>query len=129
MNKKRAACCVKTTLTQHAARITETPMNIWIAIIGMGLITYALRLGPILLMERIEIGGTARQALRFVPTAVLSAIIFPELFMPGGTLDISLGNERLLAGLLAGVVAWRTKNVLWTIAVGMAALWLLQALG
>lgn len=102
-------------------------MNIWLAMIGMGLITYALRLGPILLMERIEISGTARQALRFVPAAVLSAIIFPELLMPGGALDISLGNERLLAGLLAAVVAWRTKNVLWTIAVGMAALWLLQA--
>lgn len=101
-------------------------MNIWLAMIGMGLITYALRLGPILLMERIEISGTARQALRFVPAAVLSAIIFPELLMPGGALDISLGNERLLAGLLAAVVAWRTKNVLWTIAVGMAALWLLQ---
>ena len=104
-------------------------MNIWLAIIGMGIINYALRLGPILLMERIEIGGTARQALRFVPAAVLSAIIFPELLMPGGTLDISLGNERLLAGLLAAVVAWRTKNVLWTIAMGMAALWLLQAVG
>ncbi|MBP6471381.1 MAG: AzlD domain-containing protein [Chloroflexi bacterium] len=104
-------------------------MNIWIAIIGMGIITYALRLGPILLMERIEISGTARQALRFVPAAVLSAIIFPELLMPGGALDISLGNERLLAGLLAAVVAWRTKNVLWTIAMGMAALWLLQAVG
>lgn len=103
-------------------------MNIWLAMIGMGLITYALRLGPILLMERIEISGTARQALRFVPAAVLSAIIFPELLMPGGTLDISLGNERLLAGLLAAVIAWRTKNVLWTIAVGMAALWLLQAI-
>ncbi len=104
-------------------------MNIWLAIIGMGIITYALRLGPILLMERIEIGGTARQALRFVPAAVLSAIIFPGLLIPGGTLDISLGNERLLAGLLAAIVAWRTKNVLWTIAVGMAALWLLQAVG
>jgi branched-subunit amino acid transport protein len=103
--------------------------NIWLAIIGMGIITYALRLGPILLMERIEIGGTARQALRFVPTAVLSAIVFPELFMPGGTLDVSLGNERLLAGMLAALVAWRTKNVLWTIGVGMVALWLLQAIG
>ncbi len=90
----------------------------------MGLITYGLRLLPVLLVERIGIGHTARQALRFVPTAVLSAIIFPELFMPGGQLDISLGNARLLAGLLAVIVAWRTRNVLWTIAIGMAALWL-----
>jgi len=103
-------------------------MNIWLAIIGMGIITYAIRLTPILLMERVEISGTMRQALRFVPAAVLSAIIFPELLMPGGELDISLGNERLLAGLLAAIVAWRTKNVLWTIVVGMGTLWILQAL-
>lgn len=103
-------------------------MNIWLAIIGMGIITYLIRLTPILLMERVEISGTMRQALRFVPAAVLSAIIFPELLMPGGELDISLGNERLLAGLLAAIVAWRTKNVLWTIVVGMTALWILQAI-
>jgi len=106
----------------------EQTMNIWLAIIGMGIITYAIRLTPILLMERVEIGGRLRQALRFVPAAVLSAIILPELLLPGGELDISLGNERLLAGLLAGIVAWRTKNVLWTIAAGMAALWALQAI-
>jgi len=49
--------------------------------------------------------------------------------MPGGTLDLSLGNERLLAGLLAILVAWRTRNVLLAVAAGMIALWLLQAFG
>lgn len=104
----------------------QTTTLIWLAICGMGLITYLIRLTPILLMERIVIGDRALRALRFVPSAVLSAIIFPELFLPGGSLDVSLGNERLLAGLLAALVAWYSKNVLWTIAVGMAALWLLQ---
>jgi branched-subunit amino acid transport protein len=80
-------------------------------------------------LEKVEIPTRLKQALRFVPPAVLSAIIFPELLQPGGRLDVSLGNERLVAGLLAMVVAWRTKNVLWTIIVGMAALWLLQTLG
>ncbi len=103
-------------------------MNLWLVIIGMGLITYAIRLSMIVLLERVTITDTMRSALRFVPAAVLSAIILPELLQPGGTLDISLGNDRLLAGLLAMLVAWRTKNVLYTIAVGMAALWILQAL-
>lgn len=104
----------------------NTQMMVWLAICGMGLITYLLRLSPILLLERVVIGDQALRALRFVPPAVLSAIIFPELLLPGGHLDVSLGNERLLAGLLAAVVAWYSKNVLWTIAIGMAALWLLQ---
>ncbi len=101
-------------------------MNIWLTIIGMGLITYAIRLTPIVLLERFELSSSIRQALKFVPAAVLSAIIFPELFMPEGTIDISFANERLLAGLIAALVAWRTKNVLWTIGTGMVALWLLQ---
>lgn len=101
-------------------------MNIWLTIIGMGIITYAIRLTPIVLLERFELSQPIRRALKFVPAAVLSAIIFPELFMPEGTVDVSLSNERLIAGLIAAVVAWRTKNVLWTIGVGMAALWLLQ---
>ena len=103
-------------------------MNLWLVIIGMGIITYGIRLSMIVLLEKVEIPNRLKQALRFVPPAVLSAIIFPELLQPGGHLDVSLGNDRLLAGLLAMIVAWRTKNVLWTIAIGMAALWLLQSL-
>jgi branched-subunit amino acid transport protein len=33
----------------------------------------------------------------------------------------------LLAGIGGALVAWRTKNVLWTIAVGMVLFWALQA--
>jgi branched-subunit amino acid transport protein len=54
---------------------------------------------------------------------VLSAIVFPELLLREGALAISPGNPRLLAGILAGLVAWRTRNMLLTIVVGMAALW------
>jgi len=104
-------------------------VNLWLVVIGMGLITYAIRLSLIVLLERVRVSAVAEQALRFVPPAVLSAIIFPELLQPGGALDISLGNERLLAGALAAVTAWITRNVLWTIGIGMLALWLLQATG
>jgi branched-subunit amino acid transport protein len=34
-----------------------------------------------------------------------------------------LGNARLVAI----VVAWRTQNMIWTVGVGMVALWVLQA--
>ncbi|MBX3055807.1 MAG: AzlD domain-containing protein [Anaerolineae bacterium] len=100
-------------------------MITWLTIIGMGVITYGIRLAPVLLLERLELSPAVRQALKFVPVAVLSAIILPELIMPTGGVDVSLANGRLLAGLLAIFVAWRTKNVLWTIVVGMVVLWLL----
>jgi branched-subunit amino acid transport protein len=103
-------------------------MTLWLILIGAGVVTYATRLSFILLLERVEIPLRVRRALRFVPPAVLSAIIFPELLLRDDGLDVSLGNVRLMAGVLAALVAWRTKNILLSIAVGMGALWVLQAL-
>lgn len=103
-------------------------MSTWLIILGMGLVTYAIRLSLIALLGHMDVPPLVRRGLRFVPPAVLSAIIFPELLRPAGALDVSLGNVRLLAGILATLVAWRTKNILLTIAVGMAALWSLLAI-
>ena len=103
-------------------------MTIWLIIIGMGIVTYAIRLSLIVLLGRINVPPLMQRALRFVPPAVFSAIIFPEVLRPSGALDISLGNDRLIAGVLAAGVAWRTKNVFLSIAVGMVALWILSAM-
>ena len=103
-------------------------MNLWLIIIGMGLVTFGIRLVPIVLLGRIEIPLVVQQALRFVPPAVLTAIVVPELLYRNGQIDVSLTNLRLLAGLIAIVVAWRTKNALLTIGAGMIALWVLSAI-
>jgi branched-subunit amino acid transport protein len=105
-----------------------TGPTFWLTLVGMGLITYGIRLSMILLLGRIALPDAVQRALRLVPPAVLSAIIFPEILRPAGAWDISPGNPRLLAGLIAAAVAWRTKNALLTIGVGMAALWALQAI-
>lgn len=103
-------------------------MNLWLIIIGMGVVTFGTRLTPIVLLGRFEIPLLMQRALRFVPPAVLTAIIVPELLYRNNQIDVSLTNLRLLAGLIAIVVAWRTKNALITIGVGMIALWVLSVL-
>jgi branched-subunit amino acid transport protein len=103
-------------------------MNLLLIIVGMGVITYAIRLSMIVISGQIQLGDHLQRALRYVPPAVLSAIIVPEMLQPGGTLDVSLGNERLLAGLIAILVAWFTGSMIWTVAIGMMALWILQAI-
>jgi branched-subunit amino acid transport protein len=100
-----------------------------LSILGMGIITYGIRVVLFLLPERVEIAPWLLRMLRYVPASVLSAIIFPEVLQPGGVFDLSLGNERLIAAVVAALVAWRTRNVLLTVACGMVLLWLLQALG
>ncbi len=100
--------------------------SIWIVMIVVGLLTFLIRLSFILLLERWEAPQVVRSALRYVPVAALTAIIVPELLVVDDALDISLGNARLIAGVIAALVAWRTKNALWTIGVGMAAFLILN---
>lgn len=101
---------------------------LWWVLIAGGVITFATRLSFIYLFSRIDMPGWLQRGLRFVPPAVLSAIILPELLLYSGRLDVSFTNTRLLAGLLAIIVAWRTRSILLTILTGMAALWILQLL-
>jgi branched-subunit amino acid transport protein len=103
-------------------------MTIWLVILVAGLLTFATRLSFILLLHRLKVPGWFLRALRFVPMAVLSAIILPQLATRNSNLDFSLRNPQLYAGALAILVAWRTKNVLLTILAGMTALLVSQAL-
>lgn len=103
-------------------------MITWLTIIAAGLLTYATRLSSIISFGRFEMPNQVERALRFVPVAVLTAIFFPELVYIQEQLMLSFRNPRLLAGLLAIVIAWRTKNVAYTIVIGMLALWVLQYL-
>ncbi len=100
-------------------------MNLWLVVLAMGLITFGLRLSLILSANRLRLPVAVEQALRYAPVAVLSAIIFTELIMLQGAAHLSLDNSRLLAAIAAGLVAWRTKNMLLTIAGGMVLFWLL----
>lgn len=104
-------------------------LTLWLAVAGAGIITFALRLSFIALLGRIELPILLSRALRFVPAAVFTAVVVPLLFYVDGAVEVSLGNERLLAGLVAVLVAWRTRSVPLTLVGGMVTLWALQAIG
>lgn len=104
-------------------------MNLWWIMLAGGLLTFGTRLSFILLLDRLTPPPWLYRGLRFVPTAVLTAIIVPELLVHSGKLEVSLSNERLLAGLVAGLVAWRTRSALLTILIGMLVLLALLAVG
>lgn len=105
-----------------------TDWRLWAVVCCIGLFTFGYRLSFIMFADRLRLAPGLRRALRFVPIAALTAIIAPELLMHNGALLIGPSNLRLIAGLIATLVAWRTRNVLWTIVVGMGTLWLLQLL-
>jgi branched-subunit amino acid transport protein len=106
----------------------DADATIWLLILVIGLGTYALRLSFIQLLGSMELPRPVIRLLRYVPPAVLSALILPALLIPRGALDLSAANPRIAAGLLAAVVAVASRNTLATIGAGLAALWVYQAL-
>ncbi len=104
----------------------EHTINIWLVMFFGGLVTFGTRFSFIYLFGRFQVPETLRRPLYYVPPAVLTAIVAPEIFLHDGAMHLSLGNHRLIAGLIAVLVAWLTKNTLVTILAGMLALFLLQ---
>ena len=101
--------------------------EMWVVMLSIGILTFLTRLSFIYMHEKWQPPEVVTRALRFVPVAALTAIFVPEMALQNGELVLSLENIRLLAGIIAILVAWRTKSALWTIGVGMVSFWALTA--
>ena len=105
-------------------------MTTWLAIFGVGLLTFLTRASFILFADPHKFPHAFRVALAFVPPAVLAAIVLPGLLFHQGAIDLTLANPRWIAGVIAIAVGARARNAMAAIGSGMVALWLLQwALG
>lgn len=91
----------------------------------MALATYLTRYTMIAALGQ-ETPSLLRRWLQYVPVALLAALIVPAALAPQGYLEIGLRTWAVLAGSL---IAWRTRNVLWTILGGLAAFWFFRMLG
>ena len=93
---------------------------IFLTIAGMAAVTYGPRAIPMLALASRSLPAPLARWLSYVPTAVLSAMLFPALILKDKSLDISLDNVFLLAAIPAFVLAWRTRSFFGTVALGMA---------
>ena len=103
-------------------------MNEWLMVAGMAAVTFGVRYPVLALLSRSKLPDVVLQALQFVPAAVLSAIVVPMLAAPDGALALSVNNHALVAGVLAIAVAAVSRNLLLTIALGMAGFLALRIL-
>ena len=102
-------------------------MNETLLIIGMLLVTFGVRYPVLAAVSKIKLPDIVERGLRYVPPTVLMAIIAPAVLLPDGNqIDLGISNAPFFAGILAGLIAWRTKNLLVTILVGMGMLWLVK---
>ncbi len=90
-----------------------------ILVTGMAAVTLLIRWPPLALASRVALPQPVVDALKFIPPAVLAAIVVPAMLTPNGTLDVHPSNAYLVAGVASGLLAWRTRNLLATILFGM----------
>jgi branched-subunit amino acid transport protein len=95
-------------------------MNELLLLAGMAAATIATRIPLLVALSRRKLPTGIERALRYVPPAVLAAIIVPMALLREGELHVGLDNAALGASMLAAVISWRTKNLLLTIVLGMA---------
>jgi branched chain amino acid efflux pump len=104
-------------------------MHVWLTIAGMAVGTYLTRAPLLLALARRPLPPRVRLWLRLIPLAVLPALAIPLVVAPGGRLALSLAHPTLWGAVVVFVLAARRVNLLVAVAVGVAVVAVLRALG
>jgi uncharacterized membrane protein len=88
------------------------------AILGMAAVTFAIRMGGLLVANRLPTTGFVAAWLRHVPGAVLAALVAPAV--------LAGGVAEWLAAAVTALVFVVTRNLFAAMAGGVAAVWLLR---
>ncbi|MFD2165456.1 AzlD domain-containing protein [Thalassotalea euphylliae] len=92
--------------------------EVWL-IIGMFIVTFGVRYVLFAFADNIHFPESLKRALNYVPIAVLTAIIFPAVFMPKGELHFGLDNAYIYGAIAAVIVSAWKKNMLLTVVFGL----------
>ncbi|BAN22243.1 AzlD domain-containing protein [Caballeronia insecticola] len=100
--------------------------QIWLALIGMGLVTAVTRALFLIGGERMVLPPRVQRVLRYAPAAALAAVVVPDLLETPAGVSLALSNHALWASA-AGLAyyLWR-RGMMGTIAVGMIVFTLLR---
>jgi branched-subunit amino acid transport protein len=87
---------------------------------GMAAVTFGIRYMLFPVSGRMQFPKWLEKGLRYVPPAVLTAIIVPSVLIPDGkTLDLNLDNPYLIGAVAACIIGGVFKNLLMTIVLSM----------
>ena len=100
---------------------------IWLVMILGGIFTFGTRFVMLSGWVAHSLPRLLVDALSFVPIAVLTAILMPAVLIDPATQQIIVtGNSRVIAAVVATIIALLTRNVIATISSGLATLWFVQ---
>jgi branched-subunit amino acid transport protein len=92
-------------------------------VLGMGLVTYLPRCVPLIFLSRRSLPEWLRQWLKFIPAAVLSALILPALVTAGDPRHLDVFQPALLVSIPTLIFARKTRSLAGTVIIGMTLFW------
>lgn len=101
---------------------------VWTVILGLGLVTYLIRFSFLGMLGSRNLSPGALRALRYVPSAVIPALVAPMVALDRATGEFAAPHSWL-AGLAALAIGAASRNLIATILGGMAVFHLLRAAG
>ena len=104
----------------------DVTLKLWLVVAIVGALNYLSRLSFIALFARREVPPLAVRAFRYVPAAMLTALVVPMIVAAPDAPAWSAA-PKIVAAVAAGLVAFFTHSTMKTLAVGMLSLWVLQA--
>ena len=93
-------------------------------VLGMGLVTYIPRWVPIFFLSRRQLPPWFAEWLDFIPVAILSALVFPELITAGSPRYLDLLRPQFIVAVPTFVFALKTRSLGGTVVTGMLLFWL-----
>ena len=102
-------------------------LKLWAVIVVVGALNYLSRLSFIAFFASREMPPLLARALKFVPAAMLVALVVPMVLTPSVMGTLHGVNPRIPAAIFAAVVAFFTRSSFATLTLGMIALWVLHA--
>ena len=102
--------------------------TVFLTILGMAVVTYLPRVFPLLALSGKKLPDVVVSWLRYVPPAVLAAMLLPSLILQDGKIVINGENLFLLATLPTFTAAILTRNLFVPVLVGMAVVILARLL-
>lgn len=97
-------------------------------IVGMGLVSYALRVVPQLVLTGWSFPAAWDRYLRYLAYGLVASIVSTTLYLSGGRFDAAAAPRRSLALIVAVAVAVKTRSAVVGMFTGMMVLLLLSRL-
>lgn len=89
------------------------------------IVTVLPRVLPLMLLSRVALPEPLLRWLSHIPIAVMAALVGQELIHVDGGLNLK-EHMDLAAGVLTFIVAFTTRNLLWTVVLGCVFAMLLR---